>query len=139
MCTIFFNERHIEDIISYQFNDSFFLADRHVLIFLFKVNIREPSTLEKFIPQGIRFCQILRCVRPITSILCSFFNKINRLRKMSYKRRQKDIERQDRRRRRDFKNNNIAKELRTSKYRQRIVKDKTKYTRKTESTMVLDE
>jgi hypothetical protein len=58
---------------------------------------------------------------------------------MSYKRRQKDIERQDRRRRRDFKNNNIAKELRTSKYRQRIVKDKTKYTRKTESTMVLDE
>ena len=67
-----------------------------------------------------------------------FFNKINRLRKMSYKRRQKDIERQDRRRRRDFKNNNIAKELRTSKYRQRIVKDKTKYTRKTESTMLLD-
>ena len=57
---------------------------------------------------------------------------------MSYKRRQKDIERQDRRRRRDFKNNNIAKELRTSKYRQRIVKDKTKYTRKTESTMLLD-
>ena len=64
-----------------------------------------------------------------------FFNKINRLRKMSYKRRQKDIERQDRRRRRDFKNNNIAKELRTSKYRQRRVKDKTKYNKKKESMM----
>ena len=58
---------------------------------------------------------------------------------MSYRRRQRDLERQERKKRRDFKRNYIAKELYSPKYNQRIVKDKTKYNRKIESNRNYDE
>ena len=56
----------------------------------------------------------------------NFLNQINRL-IMGYKRRQKEIERQDKKRRRDFKSNIVAKDLHTSKYRQRVVPNKKKH------------
>tara|TARA_R100000008_G_scaffold82140_1_gene66070 strand:- start:134 stop:319 length:186 start_codon:yes stop_codon:yes gene_type:complete len=46
---------------------------------------------------------------------------------MGYKRRQKEIERQDKKRRRDFKSNIVAKDLYTPKYRQRVVPNKKKH------------
>ena len=45
---------------------------------------------------------------------------------MGYKRRQKELERLDRKKRRDFKNNTVAKDLYTSKYRQRVIPNKKK-------------
>ena len=46
---------------------------------------------------------------------------------MGYKRRQKELERLDRKKRRDFKNNTVAKDLYTSKYRQRVIPNKKKH------------
>ena len=55
----------------------------------------------------------------------NLLNQINRL-VMGYKRRQKEIERTERSRRRDFKRNTIANDLHSIKYRQRIVPNKKK-------------
>ena len=46
---------------------------------------------------------------------------------MGYKRRQKEIERQEKKRRRNFKRNNLVTEIHTPKYRQRIVPNKKKH------------
>ena len=49
---------------------------------------------------------------------------------MSYKRRQKDLERLERKERYSkMKRNPITKDLHTPKYSQRVVESKTKYTR----------
>ena len=46
---------------------------------------------------------------------------------MGYKRRQKDLERQERRRRRDFKRNSMVTEMRSGKYRQQVIPNKKKH------------
>ena len=52
---------------------------------------------------------------------------------MGYKRRQKDLERQDRRRRRDFKRNSMVTEMRSGKYRQQVIPNKKKHNTSDES------
>jgi hypothetical protein len=46
---------------------------------------------------------------------------------MGYKRRQKDLERQERKRRRDFKRNNMVTEMRSGKYKSQVIPNKKKY------------
>ena len=52
---------------------------------------------------------------------------------MGYKRRQKDLERQERRRRRDFKRNKMVPEMRSGKYRQQVIPNKKKHNTSDES------
>ncbi len=52
---------------------------------------------------------------------------------MGYKRRQKDLERQERRRRRDFKRNSMVTEMRSGKYRQQVIPNKKKHNTSDES------
>ena len=46
---------------------------------------------------------------------------------MGYKRRQKDLERQERKRRRDFKRNNMVTEMRSGKYKSQVIPNKKKH------------
>ena len=46
---------------------------------------------------------------------------------MGYKRRQKDLERQERKRRRDFKRNKMVTEMSSSKYRSQVIPNKKKH------------
>jgi len=46
---------------------------------------------------------------------------------MGYKRRQKDLERQERKRRRDFKRNNMVTEIRSGKYKSQVIPNKKKH------------
>ena len=52
---------------------------------------------------------------------------------MGYKRRQKDLARQERRRRRDFKRNSMVTEMRSGKYRQQVIPNKKKHNTSDES------
>ena len=52
---------------------------------------------------------------------------------MGYKRRQKDLERQERRRRRDFKRNSMVTDMRSGKYRQQVSPNKKKHNTSDES------
>jgi len=46
---------------------------------------------------------------------------------MGYKRRQKDLERQERKRRRDYKRNKMVTEMRSGKYRSQVIPNKKKH------------
>jgi len=46
---------------------------------------------------------------------------------MGYKRRQKDLERQERKRRRDFKRNKMVTEMRSGKYKSQVIPNKKKH------------